>query len=65
MLKDVNPVCDREGGRQYKEDYQFYCRDAEKEEIGKPSPKHFRDARDHLRLSGFMKNGQARSQRVG
>ena len=49
MLKDVDPVCDREGGRQYKEDYQFYCGDAEKEEIGKSSLKHFKGVRDHLR----------------
>ena len=48
MLKDVNPVGDRERGRQYKEYYQFYCGDAEKEEIGKSSLKHFRGVRDHL-----------------
>jgi hypothetical protein len=48
MLKDVDPVCDREGGCQYKEDYQFCRGDTEQKEIGKPSPKHFRGVRDHL-----------------
>ena len=55
MLQDVNPVCDREGGCQEKEDYQFCEGDAEQEEIGKPSPKHFRDVRDHLRRSASAK----------
>ena len=42
MLQDVNPVCDREGGCQEKEDYEFCEGDAEQEEIGKPSPRSFR-----------------------
>jgi len=33
MLQDVDPVYDREGGREKKEGYQFYCGDAEQEEI--------------------------------
>ena len=48
MLKDVDPVRDREGRRQYKEDHQFRRGDAEQEEIGKPSPKNFRNVRGHL-----------------
>ena len=59
MLKDVDPVCDRERGRQYKEYYQFYCGDAEQKEIGKSSLKHVRGVWGSLEpLSSFMNLGK-------
>jgi len=42
MLQDVDPVRDREGGCQWKQDYQLRCCDAEEEEISQSSPKHVR-----------------------
>src|SRR6266550_9176571 len=42
MLQDVDPVCDRERGCQWKQDHQLRCGNAEEEEISQSSPKHVR-----------------------
>ncbi|HUL21247.1 MAG TPA: hypothetical protein VLZ10_07315 [Thermodesulfobacteriota bacterium] len=47
MLRDVNPICDREGGRQGKEQNDLRRCDAEQEKVAKPSPGYPRDARPH------------------
>lgn len=45
MLQYADPVSDRERGRQWKQDHQLRCCDAEEKEISQSSPKHVRHAK--------------------